>query len=416
MTSGRKLMLLVERISGIVLPERELQRLTNWALDRAAARGFKDLNAYVDALRRDPDSDEWRILLSRVTVKESSLFRAPQQFRCLSESIIPELVASGRKSIQVWSAGCARGEEPATVAIVLAECLAGTDVQWSVLGTDVDADALEGARQARFSRRAVRRVPPEHLDRDFTIGGGIYELISGIRRHIEFGSINLVREPLEVPGQPFDVIFLRNVLIYFRKESQARVVRNIEQLLAPDGFLFIGPSESLMHLTPVLQAEERQGVFVYRRREGQEGGAGTGLKDDKTSEFEERDRISKAPPRTETDDEPDPVAADPGALAFEGQRAERKHDFRTALRCYRASLYLQPDLYQVRYRLGRCLEAVGWSGRAGAEFRAVLEILERGSGETLEIFDGPDFPGRDAIEVECREAIRSGSRKNNPQD
>ncbi len=416
MTPGRKLMLLVERISGIVLPDRELQRLTNWALDRATVRGFRDLNAYVDALRRDPDSDEWRILLSRVTVKESSLFRAPQQFTCLSESIIPELVDSGRRSIRVWSAGCARGEEPTTLAVVLANCLAGTDVQWSVLGTDVDADALEGARQARFSRRAIRRVPPEHLDRDFTVRGGIYELNSEIRCHIEYGSINLVREPLEVPGQPFDVILLRNVLIYFRRESQARVVRSIEQLLAPDGFLLIGPSESLMHLTPVLQAEERHGVFVYRRRDGLEERAAVVSSDDGPSEIGELDQTPDLLSQTTTPDEPESVTADPETLALEGHRAELEDDLRTALRCYRASLYLQPDLYQVRYRLGHCLDAVGWTGRAGAEFRAVLEILDRGSGETLEIFNGPEFPDSDVIEAECREATQPDSTENAPPD
>ncbi len=416
MTPGRKLMLLVERMSGIVLPERELERLTNWALSRATVRGLKGLNAYVESLRRDPDSDEWRVLLSRVTVKESSLFRAPQQFRCLSESIIPELVASGRNSLRIWSAGCARGEEPATLAVVLADSLAGTDVQWSVYGTDVDADALEGARQARFSRRAVRRVPPEHLNRDFTLRGGIYELNSEIRCHIEFGSINLIREPLEVPGQPFDVIFLRNVLIYFRRQSQARVVRNIEQLLAPNGFLLIGPSESLMDLNPVLQVEERQGVFVYRKRGGHQEIAPAVSKEHGPLENVGYAENSVSAPRSKTDDEPEIVTANPEDLALEGHQAEMNNDLRTALRCYRASLYLQPALYQVRYRLGCCLEAVGWAGRAGAEFRAVIELLALGSEETLEVFDGPDFPAKTEIEAECRRVAKQGDRSPNLKD
>ena len=339
--------------------------------------------------------------MESAAVKESSLFRAPQQFRCLSESLISELVNSGRRSIRVWSAGCARGEEPATLAVVLADCLAETDIQWTVLGTDVDADALEAARQARFSRRAVRRVPPEYLDRHFTVRDGIIELNSELQQHIEYGSVNLIREPLEVPDHPFDVIFLRNVLIYFRRESQARVVRNIGQLLAPDGFLVVGPSESLMHLTSVLQAEERRGIFVYKRCDRQEKHAASVLKDNRAFEkgrpAEQPDPIQQT--RTES------VTVDPKALAVEGCRAEMKDDPRTALRCYRASVYLQPNLYQVRFRLGHCLEAVGWAGRARAEFRAVLEILERGSGETLEIFDGPDFPAENEIEIECRKLI-----------
>ncbi|RLE35888.1 MAG: hypothetical protein DRJ61_02090 [Acidobacteria bacterium] len=406
MTPGRKLMLLVERMSGIVLPDRELQRLTDWAGKRAAICSFKDTSAYVDALRRNPDSDEWRVLLSRVTVKESSLFRAPQQFKCLSENIIPELVDSGRRSLRIWSAGCARGEEPATLAVVLNECLGGTNVRWSVVGTDVDAEALEAARRARFSRRAVRRVPAESLDRHFTTHAGSYELNSEIRRHIEYGLINLVREPLEVPGQPFDVILLRNVLIYFRKESQARVVRSIEQLLAPDGFLLVGPSESLMHVAPGMKAEERNGVFVYRRRHEEESPPEV-VANRKSREPQGSATAPKPLPAETTRFESDGGAKDWVAFAVAGRQAEIEEDLRLALRYYRASLYLQPDSYQVCYRLGLCLEGVGWSGRAEAEFRAVLEILRLGSGKTLAIFQGPEFPTRNEIEAACREATQN---------
>lgn len=406
MTPGRKLMLLVERMSGIVLPDRELQRLTDWAGKRAAICSFKDTSAYVSALRQNPDSDEWRVLLSRVTVKESSLFRAPQQFRCLSEDIIPELLDSGRRSIRIWSAGCARGEEPATLAVVLDECLGGTNVRWSVVGTDVDAEALEAARRARFSRRAVRRVPAEFLERHFTTRAGSYELNSEVRRHIEYGSINLVREPLEVPSQPFDVIFLRNVLIYFRKESQARVVRNVQQLLAQNGFLLVGPSESLMHVAPGLKAEERNGVFVYRRRDGGESPLDVVI-NRPIREPDGSDTAQKPLPEETIRLQSDGGTRDWVAFAVAGRQAEITGDLRTALRSYRASLYLQPDSYQVRYRLGLCLAAVGWSERAKAEFGRVLEILSLGSGKTLEFFSGPDFPGRAQIEAECRNATQN---------
>ncbi len=406
MTPGRKLMVLVERISGIVLPDRELQRLTNWALDRAEIKGFADLNSYVEALRRHPDSDEWRVLLSRVTVKESSLFRAPQQFACLGESIVPELVDSGRKSLRVWSAGCARGEEPATIGVILADCLAGRDIRWSVLGTDVDEDALEAARKARFSPRAVRRVPSKYLGRYFSDRVGLFELTGNIRSHIEFESLNLIREPLDVPGPPFDVIFLRNVLIYFRRESQVRVVRNIQKLLAPDGFLLIGPSESLMHLTPVLQAEERQGVFVYRRHDRSEPHDSSSSEPDLPGKREECIEALTFRPQEQPKNELKRGATDPETLAIEGHRAESSGDFRNALRCYRGSLYLRPDLYQVRYRLGICLQRVGWFGRARAEFQAVIELLGGDSGRTLEFFGGPGFPTRTEIESACRIAAQ----------
>jgi len=394
MTPGRKLVLLVERMSGIVLPDHELQRLTDWAARRAVSRGFDSTNAYVEALRRHPENDEWRILLSRVTVQESSLFRAPQQFRCLTDRIIPELVEGGKRSIRIWSAGCARGEEPATLGVVLQEALGGTSVQWSVLGTDVDDDALEWAREGRFSEKSVRRVPTESLHRHFSLRDGSYVLNGGIRSHLRYVTLNLVEDPLVVPGQPFDVIFLRNVLIYFRRELQVNVVRRIQGALASGGFLFVGPSESLMQLAPTMRAEDRSGVFVYRERTLDDLEVGG-----KTSQGDEH-------PPAGGDQQPE-APRDFEALALEGENAELRGDLRTALRCYRGALYLEPDYYQIRYRLGCCLEAVGWARRAQAEFRAVVDILNRGSGKTFVSDGGTHFPARFEIEMACDERIQA---------
>lgn len=403
MTPGRKLMLLVERVSGIVLPDRELQRLTDWAERRAALKKFRDVNAYVEDLRRNRDSGEWRVVLSRVTVKESSLFRGTQQFTSLRESIIPELIETGQKTIRVWSAGCARGEEPATLAVVVKESLAGSTIQWSVLGTDVDDEALEMARRARFSRRAVRRVPKDSLERYFNARAGGFDLKANVLSHLQFDSINLIQDPLEVPGGPFDVIFLRNVLIYFNRERQIRVVENVQKNLAPGGFLMVGPSESLMGLAPNLQVEEREGVFVYRK-------CRNSATRDSLNQLLRHTPPGPESPEIETTqtNETANQAMDPRLFAIEGYQAETRGDLRTALRCYRASLYLQPNLYQIRYRLGCCLEKVGWSRRARAEFRAVLEFLEGGQRMTIEGLDGPDFPSGAEIVADCQKsALRS---------
>ena len=362
MTSEDRLMALVERMSGIVLQTGEPRRLMRWVERRAIDRGFRSPAAYLETLRRHPESEEWPVLLGRVTIKESYLFRAPQQFRCLEEQLIPELLGAGRKQIEIWSAGCARGEEPATLGIILDRCLRGTGVRWSVVATDVDEDALASARECRFSGRSLRKVPGPVLDRYFLRAAGGFELIDRVRRHLRFERVNVVEEPLRIVAGPFDLVFLRNVLIYFRKPSQLRVVRSISRMIQPDGFLMVGPSESLMHLGEhSLRTENRNGVFVYRPRAGNSGRGDEEKEHRSLGREGEVDVGSKVSPLKSGANGFSPD--DPAEFAREGARLEELGDVRGALRQYRAALYLDPDLIEVRYRLGKCLEIVGWTGR-----------------------------------------------------
>ncbi len=392
MTPEDRLTALVERMSGIVLQPGDSERLMQWVGGRALDRGFRTTGAYLDTLRRHPESDEWAVLLGRVTVKESYLFRAPQQFRCLEERLIPDLLKSGRKKIEVWSAGCARGEEPATIGIILARRLRGTGIPWSVVATDVDEEALLSARACRFSGRSLRKVPDEVLDRFFLRKGREYELIDRVRRHLRFERVNVVEEPLRIEGAPFDLVFLRNVLIYFRKSSQTRVVRAVSRILKPDGFLMVGPSESLVHLgDDSFRTENRDGVFVYRPRNRTRSSvevAGGAI-----SRRERHSDVESGRPQEEAGNS---SADDPEAFAREGARLEQIGDLRGALRQYRAALYLDPDLVDVRFRLAKCLEAVGWSGRAATEFRTIRALLKPGRGGRPEGSEDQVSCGEDA--------------------
>ena len=158
-TSSRELAELIEDLSGIVVPEHDLGRLGILAQERAVATGRRDVGDYFAFLRRDPGSNEWPVLLSRITNKESYLFRGHAQFEALESTILPELANRLRDHhLKVWCAGCARGEEAATLAIVLADSPLVGSWNWQILATDVDPAALAEAREGIFGRRAVAKV------------------------------------------------------------------------------------------------------------------------------------------------------------------------------------------------------------------------------------------------------------------
>ena len=190
-----RLAALVEEVSGIVFPPAQLGFLADLLARRAALAGFRDVHAYLDALEHGALEEEWRHLLPAITVKESFLFRVPEQFRALREQLLPELAATRAGTpLRLWSAGCAHGEEPATLAIVLAES-GLPPATWSVLATDVDERALQVAQEGVFSQRAVSQVPGELLERWFQDRGERWALDRELLARIDFRRVNLVREP-----------------------------------------------------------------------------------------------------------------------------------------------------------------------------------------------------------------------------
>lgn len=467
-----RLAALVEAVSGIVFSAGQLVHLRELMTRRAAQLGMDDLGAYLLALEQGRLDEEWRLLLPAITVKESYLFRIPEQFRALGERILPELVrarsaagAGAHLPLRFWSAGCANGEEPATLAVVLAE--AGLPpASWSILATDVDERALQQAATGVFSARAVSQVPPELLSRYFTSRPAGWELDGGLQRRIELRRVNLVREPFPDLGGPFDLVFLRNVLIYFRPESQRRVVEAVTDNLAADGLLFLGHSESLWQLSARLGPVDLGGCFAYRHaatglssapsgaaaaaedparrgeaspraaRVGREGAAPA------TTERRRATRRPSTPPRERT---PVPAPAsrsappvipassltaavaalaadsplealamvsqrlvavpqDAAAHALLGLLKDLRGDGEGALAAYRAALFLRPHLYRVRLLLAERLRLAGWRDRARTEYRQVLATLEAGGEDLPELAEALGGDHRD-VAGRCRLAL-----------
>jgi chemotaxis protein methyltransferase CheR len=258
----------IQRHSCIYLEQAKLDSLRISLITRATRHQFRTLEEYFRLVVSD--DDEFRELLNLITINETSFYRFPQQFDALRSSVIPEIMSEkgdASRSLRVWSAGCSTGEEPYTVAMTLLDAgLESAGWRCHVMGTDVSTKALSVARAGIYKGKALQNVTDDVMRRHFrTIPEGL-QVSGNVRRLVDFGYHNLIKEPypLSLMGD-WDVIFCRNVTIYFRVESTRRVVKNLFNSLNEGGYLFIGHSETLTTISEDFEAVEIDGVFLYRK-------------------------------------------------------------------------------------------------------------------------------------------------------
>lgn len=271
--TARSFVSLIRERTGNVVPRARYDFLDEILERRARAVELADKDVYLRWLAAGELRDEWRRLIPLVTIKESYFFRAPQQFRVLQRTILPEIVKAhaDRRRLRVWSVACARGEEPGTLAMALADSGLLSSWDWEILATDVDEDALDAARRGIYGERAVSQVPPKLRDKWLTPRGKLFELSPVLRARIRYRCLNLARAPRDFPSDSFDLVFLRNVLIYFPRPLQRRVVSHVAERLPREGYLFLGASETLWQIQDQLVPRDLSVCFAYHHpRPGQE--------------------------------------------------------------------------------------------------------------------------------------------------
>lgn len=254
--------------SGIYLEDSKVDSLRISLVTRATRFGFSDYDEYFDMLTRD--EAEFKELMNLVTINETSFFRFPAQFDALRDTVIPEILESKSKisrSFRAWSAGCSTGEEPYTIAMSLLDSgLEGLGYRLEVFGTDVSTQALDRAKQAVYPAKALANLPQHITQRWFEPVKGGHRPVQKVRDIVDLSYHNLIKEPYPLLLlNNWDVIFCRNVTIYFKLESTRRVVNNFFESLNPGGYLFIGHSETLTSISDRFEPVEIGGVFLYRK-------------------------------------------------------------------------------------------------------------------------------------------------------
>ncbi|HSH45766.1 MAG TPA: protein-glutamate O-methyltransferase CheR [Longimicrobiales bacterium] len=231
---------------------------------RRAALNVPTFERLLFHVRFHPDREEQRqLLLSHLTNNESYFFRERSQLEVLRSEILPELGEEGVRPIRLMSAGSASGEEAFTLAIIAMETLPDRSV--IVTGVDADVEAIERAKRAVYREHAFRGVDPETRSRYFHSTDGLWELDASIRRAARFRHGNIV-DPAFGEGLPAqDVVFCRNVLIYFNADGVRRAVENFYRLVRPGGYLFLGHAESLSRVPTRFVAVRKPGAVFYQR-------------------------------------------------------------------------------------------------------------------------------------------------------
>ena len=232
----------IYQFSGIRLPEAKREMVYARLARRLRALGISSFDDYVRFLELEPA--EWEHCTNALTTNVTSFYREEHHFRTLGEHAAK---SAGTEPFRVWSAGCSTGEEPYTIAMCLADSL--PHANFTVLATDLDTQVLASAQQAVYPLQSVLRLPEARQKRFFLRGAGRHEGKARVRReivaHVEFMRLNLM--DAQWPVQPgLDAIFCRNVMIYFDKPTQQRLVERFAQLLKPAGLFFAGHAESLL--------------------------------------------------------------------------------------------------------------------------------------------------------------------------
>ncbi len=215
---------------------------------RIRALGMRSFQQYMEHVRADAGGSELTLMLDSISTNLTFFFRESKHFDFLRERVLPALLAKGTRKIRIWSAGCSSGEEPYSTAMLLHEALPDIS-RWdaAILATDLSTKVLGIAKRGVYREERFRETAKHLVSKYFNSfaenGEKLYSANDSLRRLIHFARLNLM-EQWPMKG-PFQVIFCRNVMIYFDKETQGRLVNRYFDLLAPGGMLFLGHSESL---------------------------------------------------------------------------------------------------------------------------------------------------------------------------
>jgi chemotaxis protein methyltransferase CheR len=235
--------------------------------DRVRAVGATSFLAYYYLLKYDPTADaEWAELTDALSVQETYFWREVQQVRALADVLVPEHVAARRGPVRVWSAACATGEEPLSIAIALREAGWFDRADVEVWASDASPAALEKARRGVYRARSFRALPPALQLKYFTPVEGGWRVDPELQARVRYSQANLLNpaDTDRLATAPF--VFCRNVFIYFSTATVARVVGQFAARMPRPGHLFVGVSESLLRAATAFELEEVGGAFVYVKR------------------------------------------------------------------------------------------------------------------------------------------------------
>ncbi|WP_225984654.1 CheR family methyltransferase [Noviherbaspirillum aerium] len=256
---------LIHRRAGIALADSKQEMVYSRLARRLRATGIRSFQAYLDSLESRQDDGEWEAFTNALTTNLTSFFREAHHFPILAEH-----VRKRKEPVTVWCSASSTGEEPYSIAMTLCEALGSAAAQSHVIATDIDTNVLNTASAGIYSMDRLDKMDPERARRFFLKGKGQHEgfvrVRPELRQMVTFRQLNLLAGEWPVSG-PFDVIFCRNVMIYFDKPTQGKILARFAPLMKPDGLLFAGHSENFLYVSDAFRLKGKT-VYELETRSG----------------------------------------------------------------------------------------------------------------------------------------------------
>lgn len=255
--------------SGIFVPDNKKYFLENRLGRRVQEKNLKGYDEYLYVLKYGGDKAELVKLFELVTTNETFFFSEPQQFDVLCgdllKKIMEENTKAARRDIKIWCAASSTGEEPYTIAMQLMERPEAAGFRKEILASDISESVLASAKAAVYGSYAVRNIPPAYMSKYFTPDGQNFRLAESVKALVRFMKINLISDRDVKSIRGMDVIFCRNVLIYFDEKAKQKALALMYDALRPGGSLIVGTSESLHNITRAFRPTVINRVVIYQK-------------------------------------------------------------------------------------------------------------------------------------------------------
>jgi len=264
----RRLCDFVYRRTGMVFTESKRYYVERRVAERMAATGAKTFDSYFARLRSDA-LGEIEPFINAFTVNETYFYREDHQLRCLTTDLLPRRMAAKPPGapIRLWSVPCSTGEEPYSIAIWMLENWPEVDFyDIEIIGSDIDTRVLEAAEEGTYGSRALMRLSADLIAKYFVpLGNDRWRILDDLRQSVRFSPVNLI-EAAEIRAHGrFDVIFCRNVLIYFDDASRRMAAENLYESLLPGGYICLGHAESMSRISPLFEVCRYSDAIVYQK-------------------------------------------------------------------------------------------------------------------------------------------------------
>lgn len=260
----------VHEKSGMYFQESKMYLVKNRLANRMKELGIKTYKDYFYMVKYDSSNREFNVLMNLLTTNETSFFRNVPQLTAFSDEVLTMLLnekkSIGSKYIRIWSAGCSTGEEPYTIAMLLLEKIAdfkNYDVE--IIANDISENVLQAARKGIYHELTLRTTPKPYIDKYFTKTGNVYRINDNVKKNIKFSQINLTDSLKMSLIKNVDIIFCRNVTIYFSDEVKRTVTKYFYNSLVKGGYYFIGHSESLHGISKAFKLIYLKNGLVYKK-------------------------------------------------------------------------------------------------------------------------------------------------------